>query len=191
MRKKRQSFFFPLPSNELGNTQNEAPNNDGKPLAWGSQQPQPLLVVLRRGFNPNPRPFPSPGEGMQPLASARSVTKVSARSLRYPRPIRESRGDFLRNRVAIVYVRSAHLNAKSHPILVLVATAYAGFARVTLTLLYGNVSTFDQRSKIRLSERNAKEKTKFFLSIPEREYLRPKVKGTVKHDKPQTLNLKP
>ena len=78
MRKKRQSFFFPLPSNELGNTQNEAPNNDGKPLAWGSQQPQPLLVVLRRGFNPNPRPFPSPGEGMQPLASARSVTKVSA-----------------------------------------------------------------------------------------------------------------
>ena len=44
----------------------------------GSQQPQPLLVVLRRGFNPIPRPFPSPGEGMQPLASARSVTKVSA-----------------------------------------------------------------------------------------------------------------
>ena len=49
-----------------------------KPSAWGSQQPQPLLVVLRRGFYPIPRPFPSPGEGMQPLASARSVTKVSA-----------------------------------------------------------------------------------------------------------------
>ena len=49
-----------------------------KPMAWRSQQPQPLLVVLRRGFNPIPRPFPSPGEGMQPLASARSVTKVSA-----------------------------------------------------------------------------------------------------------------
>ena len=48
-----------------------------KPMAWGSQQPQPLLG-LRRGFYPNPRPFPSPGEGMQPLASARSVTKVSA-----------------------------------------------------------------------------------------------------------------
>ena len=43
----------------------------------GSQQPQPLLA-LRRGFYPIPRPFPSPGEGMQPLASARSVTKVSA-----------------------------------------------------------------------------------------------------------------
>ena len=35
-------------------------------------------------------------------------------------------------------------------------------------------------AKVRLSERNAKEKTKFFLSIPEREYLRPKVKGTIK-----------
>ncbi len=40
-----------------------------KPMAWRSQQPQPLLVVLRRGFNPNPRPFPSPGEGMQPLVA--------------------------------------------------------------------------------------------------------------------------
>ena len=36
-----------------------------------------------------------------------------ARSLRYPRPIKESRGDSLRNRVAIVRVRSAHLNAKT------------------------------------------------------------------------------
>ena len=36
------------------------------------------LSFIRRGLNPNPRPFPSPGEGMQPLASARSVTKVSA-----------------------------------------------------------------------------------------------------------------
>ena len=33
--------------------------------SWGSQQPQPLLA-LRRGFYPIPRPFPSPGEGMQP-----------------------------------------------------------------------------------------------------------------------------
>ena len=35
-------------------------------LSW-SHLPQPLLV-LRRGFDPNPRPFPSPGEGMQPVA---------------------------------------------------------------------------------------------------------------------------
>ena len=65
----------------------------------GSQQPHPLLVVLRRGFNPIPRPFPSPGEGMQPLASARSVTKVSAT---HQRVVKESRGDPLRNKVAIV-----------------------------------------------------------------------------------------
>jgi len=77
--KTNNKFLFSFPSNELGNIQHEAPNNIfAKPLAWGSQQPQPLLVVLRRGFNPIPRPFPSPGEGMQPLASARSVTKVSA-----------------------------------------------------------------------------------------------------------------
>ena len=37
-------------------------------LSW-SHLPQPLLV-LRRGFDPNPRPFPYPGEGMQPLPSA-------------------------------------------------------------------------------------------------------------------------
>ena len=36
------------------------------------------LSFIRRGLNPNPRPFPSLGEGMQPLASARSVIKVSA-----------------------------------------------------------------------------------------------------------------
>ena len=164
MRKKRQSFFFPLPSNELCYTQNEAPNNNfAKPLAWGFHQPQPLLH--KKGLQPQPKALP--------LSRGRDATaRMLARSLRYPRPIRESRGDSLRNRVAIVYVRSAHLNAKSHPILVLVATAYAGFARVTLTLLYGNVSIFDRRSKIRLSERNAKEKTKFFLSIPERKYLR-------------------
>ena len=36
------------------------------------------LPFIREGLDPNPRPFPSPGEGMQPLASARSVTKVSA-----------------------------------------------------------------------------------------------------------------
>ena len=77
--KQKKHFLFLFPSNELGNIQHEAPNNNfAKPLAWGSQQPQPLLVVLRRGFNPIPRPFPYPGEGMQPLASARSVTKVSA-----------------------------------------------------------------------------------------------------------------
>ena len=46
------------------------------------------------------------------------------------RTIKESRGDSLRNRVAIVYVRSAHLNAKNHPILVLIAIVCAGFARV-------------------------------------------------------------
>ena len=38
-------------------------------LGGGSHLPQPLLV-LRRGFDPNPRPFPYPGEGMQPLPSA-------------------------------------------------------------------------------------------------------------------------
>ena len=76
-------------SYELGNTQNEAPNsNFAKPSAWGFQPlpPHPLRLprlsgesnFIRRGLNPNPRPFPSPGEGMQPLASARSVTKVSA-----------------------------------------------------------------------------------------------------------------
>ena len=140
---------------ELGSTQNETPNiNFAKPLAWGSQQPQPLLVVLRRGhygqkpvksaapqqtesklsfaltfvdlerdsavfeqvhtaltaysvriarfFNPIPRPIPSPGRRL-------NRSHPLARSLRYPRPIRESRGDSLRNRVAIVCVRYAHL----------------------------------------------------------------------------------
>ena len=65
MQNKRRSFLLSLP------------RCSAKPSAWGSQQPQPLLA-LRRGFYPIPRPFPSPGEGMQPLVSARSVTKVSA-----------------------------------------------------------------------------------------------------------------
>ncbi|MBR3088290.1 MAG: hypothetical protein IKH02_04665, partial [Prevotella sp.] len=39
-------------------------------------------------------------------------------------------GYSLRNRVAIVGVRSAHLNAKNHPVLVLVAIVCAGYARV-------------------------------------------------------------
>ena len=49
------------------------------PSLWlGGHNLSHLSLVLRRGLDPNPRPFPSPGEGMQPLASARSVTKVSA-----------------------------------------------------------------------------------------------------------------
>ena len=79
MQNKRRSILFALLRRELGHTQNEARITILPSLRLGgSQQPQPLLVVLRRGFNPIPRPFPSPGEGMQPLASARSVTKVSA-----------------------------------------------------------------------------------------------------------------
>ena len=47
------------------------------PSLWlGGHNLSHLSLVLRRGLDPNPRPFPSPGEGMQPLASARSVTKV-------------------------------------------------------------------------------------------------------------------
>ena len=40
-----------------------------------SQPPLPLLI-LRKGLYPNPRPFPFPGDGMQPLPSGRSYIKV-------------------------------------------------------------------------------------------------------------------
>ena len=53
------------------------------------------LSFIRRGLNPNPRPFPSPGRRL-------NRSHPLARSLRYPRPIKESRGNSLRNRVAIV-----------------------------------------------------------------------------------------
>ena len=66
------SLFISL-SNELGNKQNETFPS----LRLGGSNPS-HLPFIRKGLNPNPRPFPSPGEGMQPLASARSVTKVSA-----------------------------------------------------------------------------------------------------------------
>ncbi|MBR3090074.1 MAG: hypothetical protein IKH02_13775 [Prevotella sp.] len=47
--------LFLFPSNELGNTQNEAPNNNfAKPLAWGSQHPQPLLALRRGHYGQKP-----------------------------------------------------------------------------------------------------------------------------------------
>ena len=42
-------------------------------MVWGHNNPNPFFI--RRGFYPNPRPFPSPGEGMQPPYSG-SVIKV-------------------------------------------------------------------------------------------------------------------
>ena len=61
-----------LPSLRLGGHNNPNPYPLRLPRLSGESN------ALRRGFYPIPRPFPSPGEGMQPLASARSVTKVSA-----------------------------------------------------------------------------------------------------------------
>ena len=56
-------FLLSFPSNELGNTQNEGPNNNyAKPSAWGSQ-PLPPLLVLRRGLDPPPVPRPLQGGG--------------------------------------------------------------------------------------------------------------------------------
>ena len=61
----------------MGNTQNEPRIILLPSLRLGCSNLSHLSFI-RRGFHPNPRPFPSPGEGMQPPASARSVTKVSA-----------------------------------------------------------------------------------------------------------------
>ena len=105
--KQITKFLFSFPSNELGNIQHEAPNNNfAKPLAWGSQQPQPLLVVLRRGITgkspwksaapqqteskhsfafglhdfstPSQGPSPLQGKGCNRSLSGRSDIKVSA-----------------------------------------------------------------------------------------------------------------
>ena len=129
-------------------------------LRLGGHNHSHLSLVLRRGLDPNPRPFPSPGEGMQPVAFGdffspwQSRNKFHfahshplARSLRYPRPIKESRGDSLRNRVAIVCVRSAHLNANNHPILVLVAIVRAGSARGHSYLVINSSSIFGEAAK--------------------------------------------
>ena len=106
MQNKRRSILFSLLSNELGNSQNEAPNNE-RPSQWlgGSQPPRPLLV-LRRGTYPPPVPLPTSGGGSTAPYSV-------ARTLRYPRPIKGSRGDSLRNKVAIVYAGSARHLAES------------------------------------------------------------------------------
>jgi len=56
------SLFISL-SNELGNKQNETLPS----LRLGGSNPS-HLPFIRKGLNPNPRPFPSPGEGMQPVA---------------------------------------------------------------------------------------------------------------------------
>ena len=75
-----------------------------KPAAWGSQPLPPLLGPKERP-RPTPRPPPSPGRGL-------NRSHPFARSLRYPRPIKESRGDYLRNRVAIVCTGFARHSAK-------------------------------------------------------------------------------
>ena len=64
-----------------------------------SQPPRPLLS-LRRGTYPPPVPLPTSGWGST-APTRRSFTKVPDHS--------KGRGDCLRNTVAIVYVRSAHL----------------------------------------------------------------------------------
>ena len=139
-----------------------------KPSAWGSQQPQPLLG-----------PSPLQGKGC-------NRSHPLARSLRYPRPIRESRGDSLRNRVAIVCVRSAHLNTKNHSILVLCCDCscslrslqckkpsnfgscwdcFAGFAQVTPTLLVTNCPTHKMKPGITISTQRHRDTEFLFSSV--------------------------
>ena len=62
--------------------------------------------VLRRGTYPPPVPLPTSGGGS-------TAPYPVARTLRYPRPIKGSRGDSLRNRVAIVYAGFARHSAES------------------------------------------------------------------------------
>ena len=112
---------------------------------WATYNMKPRITILpslRLGGHNNPDPFlpyegaSTPSQGPSPLqGKGCNRSHPLARSLRYPRPIRESRGDSLRNRVAIVCVRSAHLYAKNHPILVLVAIVCAGFAHVCSNLV--------------------------------------------------------
>ena len=76
-----------------------------KPAAWMFQPLPPLLHKER------PQPHPK----ALPLSRGRDATAPYpvARTLRYPRPIRESRGDSLRNRVAIVYAGFARHSVES------------------------------------------------------------------------------
>ncbi len=104
-----------------------------KPVKIGCTSANRKLLSFAFGLHD----FSTPTQGPSPLqGKGCNRSHPLARSLRYPRPIRESRGDSLRNRVAIVCVRSAHFNAKSHPILVLAGIVYEGFAQVAPTLLY-------------------------------------------------------
>ena len=66
MQNKRRSILLSLLRRELGHTQNEARITILPSLRLGCSN-HSHLSFIRRGFYPIPRPFPSPGEGMQPL----------------------------------------------------------------------------------------------------------------------------
>ena len=86
-------------STELGYSQNEVPNNEWPSLRLGvttTPPPPPPAppfdggeqFILRRGTYPPPVPLPTSGEGS-------TAPYPVARTPRYPRPIRGSRGRFL------------------------------------------------------------------------------------------------
>ena len=143
------------------------------PSLWlgGSINPNPFFI--RRGFNPNPRPFPSPGEGMQPLASARSVTKVSATHQRVA-----GRFPTQQSCDCLCSLRSPQCEKPSN--FGSCCDCLCGLARVTLTLLYDSVSIFGE------AKGTVKHETTSNLK-PQISNLKPQTSNL----KPQTLNLKP
>ena len=138
MQNKKQ-FLFSFLSNKLGNTKMK-PRITTMPSLWlGCSNPS-HLPFIREGLNPIPRPFPSPGEGMQPLL-------LVALSLRFC-SLRSGRRE-------IPYATELRLFVRASP-------------AFTPTLLYDRCSLTSTRS-VRLvqTERNAKQMTKFFVFMAE------------------------